>query len=121
MLAEDEAEFDKREKEVVALTKRLTTEQRTRYAAGEAGGGEVDAGREGAGDVPGAREQIDTRHLLHGAKASQREIDSPGIRRAVWSWIVKGREGMDIDEYRVLARLLRAAGSSTPSQLPTAS
>ena len=32
MLAEDEAEFDKREKEVVALTKRLTTEQRTRYA-----------------------------------------------------------------------------------------
>lgn len=118
IIAEDEAEFEKREKELVKLNKRLETEYRTEYAARYNPEQAQWQSADGAPNTFGEfRSAGDTRHFLHGAKAAQRDVDSPEVRQAVYSWILKGKEGMEHEEYRVLSKAASGGGYFVPTDL----
>lgn len=117
-LAEDEAEFAKREKELINLNKRLETEYRTEYAARfnpeKAEWAPADGNPETLTEF---RSAGDVTHNLHGASAAQKDIDAPEVRQAVYSWLVRGREGLDIEEWRVLSKAASGGGFFVPSDL----
>jgi HK97 family phage major capsid protein len=118
LLAEDLAEFDKREEAIKKATERLNVEQRTRYA--------TQTNPEVQQWMPADKEPetlqeyrsgLPNKHLLHGGKATKDDIDSPEVRQAVYSWLIKGREGMDVDEYRVLSKAASGGGFFVPTDL----
>ncbi len=118
VLAEDKAEFDKREDDIKKITERLHVEQRSRYAS------QVQATPQQWMPVekePGTfqeyRSGMLNQHILHGGKATQNEIDSPEVSKAVYSYLVKGREGLDHDEYRVLSKAASGGGFFVPTEL----
>lgn len=118
LLADDEAEFAKREKELVALNKRLEAEYRTEYAA------RFNPEKTEYYNADGAPETLaefrmasDVKHHLHGTSITQRDVDAPDVRQAVYSWIVKGREGLDLEEYRVLSKATSGGGFFVPTDM----
>ena len=117
-LSEDLAEFDRREAQIIDVTNDLSLEQRARYA--------TQANPEPAQWMPAAKEPETfqefragqpNRHLMHGGKTTQDEIDSPEVRKAVYSYLLRGREGIDVDEYRVLSKAASGGGFFVPTDL----
>lgn len=49
--------------------------------------------------------------------AQGKVVDTPEVRAAIYSWIVKGREGMDLDEYRVLSKAASGGGFLVPTDM----
>lgn len=117
-LAEDEEEFAKREKELINLNKRLETEYRTEYAARfnpeKAEWSSSDGAPESLTEY---RTASDVKHYLHGTSITQKEVDDPEVRHAVYSWLVKGREGLDLEEYRVLSKAASGGGFFVPTDM----
>jgi HK97 family phage major capsid protein len=44
-------------------------------------------------------------------------VDQPEVRMAVYNWIVKGKEGMDVEEYRVLSKAASGGGFFVPTDM----
>jgi HK97 family phage major capsid protein len=121
LLAEDEAEFEKREKELIALNKRLEAEYRTEYAARfnpeKAQWAPADGTPETLAEY---RMASDVKHYLHGTSITQRDVDDPEVRQAIYSWLVRGREGLDLEEYRVLSKAASGGGFFVPTDMADA-
>jgi HK97 family phage major capsid protein len=121
VLAEDQAEFDKREADIIKLTNRLKIEQRSMYAANAAHDAiekwaAVEKDPETFAEYRSGN-PTNSRHVLPGGKVTQDEVDTPDVRQAVYSYLIRGREGMDVDEYRVLSKAASGGGFFVPTDL----
>jgi HK97 family phage major capsid protein len=112
ILAEDQQEYDKREKDLIEINKRIEVENRTLSALAHNPEAVQRFPAEGA---PATLEEYRTQSA-GGAKAQ----DMPDIRRAIFSWIVKGREGMEFEEYRVLSKAASGGGYFVPTDMADA-
>jgi HK97 family phage major capsid protein len=117
-LAEDEAEFARREKELIDLNKRLETEYRTEYAARFNPENVEYYSADGTPEsLSEFRKASDVKHYLHGTSITQRDVDEAEVRQAVYSWLIRGREGLDIEEYRVLSKAASGGGFFVPTDM----
>jgi len=119
--AEDEQEYEKREKDLIDLNRRIEVEQRTQQAVAHNPENVVSFPADG---TPATLEEFRTahhgRHYLPGASITQNDMDAPEMRQAIYSWLVKGREGMEFEEYRVLSKGASGGGFFVPTDLADA-
>jgi HK97 family phage major capsid protein len=108
LLAEDQDEYEKREKDLIELNRRIEVENRTIAALSHNPESTIRFPAEGG---PATLEEYRTE--ARGA----RNQDLPDVRRAIFSWIVKGREGMDFEEYRVLSKAASGGGYFVPTDM----
>jgi len=106
--ADDQQEFERREKEIVDLNRRLEAEYRTQHVTRY---DPADTKWIPDDGVPATLEEYRT------SQAARKIVDTPEVRQAVWSWIVKGREGIDLEEYRVLSKAASGGGFFVPTDL----
>jgi HK97 family phage major capsid protein len=118
LLAEDKEEFDKREKTIMDMTERLQVEQRTRYA--------MQANPEPEKWMPAEKEPetfqefrsgLPNTHRMAGSKITKEELNQPEVKHAVYSYLMRGKEGLDVDEYRVLTKAVSGGGFLVPTDL----
>ena len=109
LLAEDQEEYDKREKDLIEINKRIEVENRTMLAA--AHNPEAVTKFATADGTPATLEEF--RSQERGMLAQ----DMPDVRKAIFSWLVKGKEGMDFDEYRVLSKAASGGGFFVPTDM----
>jgi HK97 family phage major capsid protein len=108
ILAEDQEEYDKRETDLIELNKRIELETRTALLVNH---------------TPDALRRIQaegtatTLEEYRSESAGMKPQDLPEVRRAVYSWLVKGREGLDLEEYRVLSKAASGGGFFVPTDL----
>ncbi len=107
--AEDKAKLDRYEQDLTKINQRLESAYRveslTRWNPEES----VTITKDGA---PQTLEEYRAATL-----AQHRVADQPDVRNAVYSWLVKGREGMDLDEYRVLSKAASGGGYLVPTDM----
>lgn len=116
--AEDEAEYEKREKELIQVNKRIEVENRTAAAVAHNPDNVVSFPADGKpASLEEYRNAHHGKHTLPGVSITQQEIDSPEFRDAAYSWLVRGREGMDFEEYRVLSKGASGGGFFVPTDL----
>jgi len=108
LLAEDEEQFGKLEAEIIKLNKRLETELRTERA--------TQFNPEMVVHFPAEGGPATLAEYRSGNAASPIQ-DSPEVRKAVYSWVTKGKEGMDFEEYRVLSKAASGGGFLVPTDL----
>ncbi len=117
VLAEDEEQYEKREKDLVALNKRIEIEQRTQSAVTHNPERFIEFPADGS--APTLKEYR-TGSLVPqaGTMAGKRQAaNEPDVRKAIYSWIVNGKEGMEQDEYRVLSKAASGGGFFVPIDL----
>lgn len=118
--AEDKAELERRNKEIMDMTHRLRAEQEVRYTEATS--------VEPAKWMPADKEPetfaefrdgnpLNVRNVLAGGKITQAEVNAPEVRQAVYSYLLRGREGMDVEEYRVLSKAASGGGFFVPTDL----
>ncbi len=106
--AEDTEKFEKIEKALLGINKRLETEYRTTALARFDPAESVHIPMDGA---PKTLEEYRT------AQAPARIVDQPDVRAAIFSWIVKGRDGLEAEEFRVLSKAASGGGFFVPTEL----
>jgi HK97 family phage major capsid protein len=106
--AEDTEKFGKIEKTLLGINSRLEMEYRTTALARFDPAESVHIPMDGA---PKTLEEFRT------ANAPQRVVDAPDVRSAIFSWIVKGRDGLEAEEYRVLSKAASGGGFFVPTEL----
>lgn len=106
--AEDTEKFDKLEKSITDLNHRLEMEYRTESAA------KHDPADQIVLDHNGGAKTLEEYRAMHRAIKAP---DMPDVRQAVYSWIVKGREGIDLDEFRVLSKAASGGGFVVPTDM----
>lgn len=106
--AEDTEKFGKIEKTLLGINSRLEMEYRTTALARFNPEDVVNIPMDGA---PKTLEEFRT------ANAPQRIVDAPDVRAAIFSWIVKGRDGLEAEEYRVLSKAASGGGFFVPTEL----
>jgi HK97 family phage major capsid protein len=117
MSADDEAEWQKRETELLETNKRLEMETRTEHAARfnpdateglpKAGGPVTFEEFRSGGEA----------HKLHGAQITRKQLDDAEYREASYTYLTRGRDGMDYEEYRVLSKGASGGGFFVPTDL----
>ena len=108
-VAEDREEYEKREKEIIALNHRLETQSRTEAL--------VSFDPQAKADWLPQDGKAQTLAEYRSSQSAMRVIEQPDVRQAVYSWIVKGREGIDLEEYRVLSKAASGGGYLVPIDL----
>lgn len=108
IVAEDQQEFERREKEIVDLNHRLEAEYRTQHVT------RYDPADTKWTPEDGAPQSLEE---YRASQSARKVVDTPDVRQAVWSWIVKGREGIDLEEYRVLSKAASGGGFFVPTDL----
>jgi len=120
-LADDKTELDRREKELLNLNDKLEAEFRTRSLASF---DPAAADYHSADGKPQTLEEYrtanNTRHFLHGTQITSTTIDEPDYREAAYKYLISGREGQTIDEYRVLSKGASGGGFFVPTDLADA-
>jgi len=117
LLAEDQQEYERREKELVELNRRIEFEQRTQNVVAlrpDAGEKLTAAGTAGTLEEFRSESYSSPSSAIARAKLAAQE---PDVRKALYSWVVKGREGLDFDEYRVLSKAASGGGFFVPIDL----
>jgi HK97 family phage major capsid protein len=118
VLAEDEQEYEKRSEKIVDLNKRIEkyreSQALVRYQP-------EDENYHAAEGVPKTfqefRTATNTHHFLHGSQITSPMLDEPTYREAAYNWLIKGREGMETAEYRVLSKGASGGGFFVPTDL----
>ncbi len=119
--AEDEQEQDRREAELIDLNKRVEIEQRTRNAAAHNPQNVVQFPKAGGpSTLEEYRTANNTRHFLHGTQITSQTLDDPEYRESAYKYLIQGREGQTIDEYRVLSKGASGGGFFVPTDLADA-
>lgn len=120
---EDQEEFERREKELIALNTRIQTEKRTQAQV------EVDPAKfktvstgwedEETKTLDEFRTESFAGTMRYGEAGDARRAaqEDHEVARAVYSWITKGREGMDYEELRVLSKAASGGGFFVPTDL----
>lgn len=116
MLAEDQEEWAKREKDLVELNRRIEMEQRTEHAARFLPD-TVDLPKDGAPTTLNEFRSAQEPHKLHGAQVTRNDLNSAEYRSAAFHYITYGRDGMDYEEYRVLSKGASGGGFFVPTDL----
>ena len=111
VLAEDQAEYEKREKELIELNRRVEYENRTLQA--------VAHNPEALAKFP-AEGAPTTLEEYRSQKAGVKVQDQPEVRRAIYDWLVKGREGLEFEEWRVLSKAASGGGFFVPTDMADA-
>lgn len=106
--AEDREKFEKIEKTLLGINNRLETEYRTSALARFDPADSVVMPVEG---TPRTLEEYRT------AQAPAKIVDQPDVRAAIYSWIVKGRDGLESEEFRVLSKAASGGGFFVPTEL----
>jgi len=114
ILAEDQAEFDRREKELVLINSRLKVEKRAEVAALERPEEQYIVKKDN-GEL--SFQEYRSEAFANSKPPSLRSADDPDVRKAIFSWISKGKEGMEFDEYRVLSKAASGGGFFVPTDL----
>jgi len=107
-MSEDREKFAKLETGILAVNERLEKQYRTSHLASFDPRDTVDFPADGA---PKNLEEYRT------LNAPVNPLDAPDHRAAVYSWIVKGREGLTQDEFRVLSKGASGGGYFVPTDL----
>lgn len=105
---EDQEKFKKLETDITNLNHRLEMEYRTENLA------KYDPADQVILNTEGGAKSLEEYRAMHRAV---RTIEMPDVRQAVYSWIVKGREGIDLDEYRVLSKAASGGGFMVPTDM----
>ena len=108
ILAEDQDEYEKREKDLIEINKRIEVEQRTLSA--------LSHNPENVQTFP-ADGAATTLEEYRTEQTGPKPYDAPDVRKALFSWLVKGREGMEFDEYRVLSKAASGGGYFVPTDM----
>lgn len=109
ILAEDQEELDKREKDLIKVNRMLETHNRTQALVAFDPNAKAEwLPQDGK---PTTLAEYRSHHM------AVRAIDEPDVRQAVYSWIIKGREGIDLEEYRVLSKAASGGGFLVPTDL----
>lgn len=106
--AEDTEKFENLESEITKLNRLLEKEFRTQQLAQYNPDHQVVLNKDGA---PTSLAEYRTQ------TGATRVTDLPDVRNAVYSWMIKGREGLDLDEYRVLSKAASGGGFIVPTDL----
>lgn len=106
--AEDTEKFEKLEGEITKLNRLLEKEFRTQQLAQFNPDHQVVLNKDGA---PTSLAEYRTQ------QGATKAVDLPDVRNAVYSWMLKGREGIDLDEYRVLSKAASGGGFIVPTDL----
>jgi HK97 family phage major capsid protein len=115
-LGEDETEFERREKELVDLNKRITVEKRAEsLVSARPETFSAETGWED--DKQETFEEYRAREFAASRPRVLRELEDRDVAKAVYSWIIKGRDGMEADEYRVLSKAASGGGFFVPTEL----
>lgn len=117
LLAEDQEQYDKREKDLVELNKRIEIEQRTQAAVNHNPESVVNFPADGAAPT---LSEYRSGELVPQAGTDAGRVyaaNQPDVRKAIYSWIVNGREGMSQDEFRVLSKAASGGGFFVPIDL----
>lgn len=118
LLAEDQEQYDKREADLIKINRRLELEHRTQsvlnhnpedaaeWLPSDGTATSLAEYRSGSMSPPG------------GTDAGKiRAANQPDVRKAIYSWLVNGREGMDQEEFRVLSKAASGGGFFVPIDL----
>jgi HK97 family phage major capsid protein len=120
ILAEDEQENDKRVADLISLNKRIEVEQRTQNAVAHNPENVIKFPAEGsAGTFEEFRSEHDTVNDVQRGRevVAKRSAQDAEVRKAIYSWIVKGRDSLDHEEYRVLSKAASGGGYFVPIDL----
>lgn len=108
--AEDDEEYVKREKDLVTVNARREKAYRTASLT------RFDPAKDELKALePGGAPQTlaEFRSGIEGPPVS----DLPDVRAAIFSWIVHGREGMELEEFRVLSKAASGGAYMVPTEL----
>lgn len=105
---EDQEQFGKLETAILNVNERLEKSYRTTELAAFDPASTVEYAQDG---VPKTLEEYRT------LNSAPNPVDAPDVRNAIYSWIVKGREGLSNDEFRVLSKAASGGGFFVPTEL----
>jgi HK97 family phage major capsid protein len=119
LLGEDETEYEKREADLISLNKRIEVEQRTQNAVSH--NPEQFVAFPADGSAPSLKEYRSGSEALRppaGTMAGKNAAaNDPEVRKAIYSWLHHGQQGMDQSEYRVLSKAASGGGYFVPIDL----
>jgi HK97 family phage major capsid protein len=113
ILAEDQTEYDRREEELIKLNDRVRIEKRTESATADPAAEFVAVQENGEVTLREYR----TQQFSQNRPRVLQELEKPEVSRAVYSWLLRGKEGMDLEEYRVLSKAASGGGFFVPVDL----
>ena len=119
LTSEDQAEWEKREKELVALNERIEQEFRTQHISQFNPEAVTEyMGADGAPMTLAEYRDSQEQHHLHGTQLTRSGVDAPDYRKAVYTYLTRGREGLAThEEYRVLSKGASGGGFFVPTDL----
>ena len=106
--AEDKEQYERLEKNILVTNDRLEKAYRTERLAQFNPDDAIRLPMDGAPK---------TLAEYRNSQAVSKIYDAPEVRTAIYSWITKGRDGMDSEEFRVLSKASSGGGYFVPTEL----